>query len=151
MKRVELDDTSKRILSLLQEDGRMSYAAIAQQVNLSEAAVRHRVGKLVENNVVQIVGVTDPMQMGFARQAMIGIRVNDDARRVAARLAEVPEIGYVVITSGRFDLLVEVVVESDEKLLMIVSEHITGAKDISGSETFTYLKLQKQTYSWGVR
>src|SRR5688500_9315276 len=70
-----LDDIAKRIIELLQGDGRLSYSAIAKDVGLSEAAVRHRVQKLIEGGVIQIVAVTDAMQMGFARQAMIGIKI----------------------------------------------------------------------------
>src|SRR5687767_9219744 len=107
-----LDDKAKRIIELLQGDGRMSYSAIAKDVGLSEAAVRHRVQKLIEGGVVQIVAVTDPMQMGFARQAMIGIKVTGDVQEVAAKLGDMDELDYIVITTGRFDILAELVATS---------------------------------------
>ena len=69
---VQLDAVSKAIIEQLQTDGRRSYAEIGKAVGLSEAAVRQRVQKLTESGVMQVVAVTDPMQLGFYRQAMIG-------------------------------------------------------------------------------
>ena len=148
---VQLDDVSKAIIEQLQADGRRSYADIGKAVGLSEAAVRQRVQRLTESGVMQIVAVTDPMQLGFTRQAMIGIRAAGDARELAEELAAIPEIDYVVLTAGRYDLLVEVVCESDEHLLEIISHQIRGIPGVHGTETLVYLKLRKQTYSWGVR
>jgi Lrp/AsnC family transcriptional regulator, regulator for asnA, asnC and gidA len=145
-----LDDKAKRIIELLQADGRMSYSAIAKDVGLSEAAVRHRVQKLIEGGVVQIVAVTDPMQMGFARQAMIGIKVTGNVQDVAAELGEMDELDYIVITTGRFDILAEMVAESDDDLLDIVSRQIGAIGGVVTTETFVYLRLVKQTYAWGV-
>ncbi|MEH3033249.1 MAG: Lrp/AsnC family transcriptional regulator [Aeromicrobium erythreum] len=146
-----LDDISKQIIELLQADGRMAYAAIAKHVGLSEAAVRHRVQKLVDGGVMQIVAVTDPMQMGFARQAMIGITVDGRVREVAAELEKLEAIDYIVITAGRFDILLEVVAGSDDELLDVISEQIGSIDGVATTETFVYLRLQKQTYSWGTR
>lgn len=146
-----LDDTAKRIIELLQDDGRLSYSAIAKEVGLSEAAVRHRVQKLMDSGVMQIVAVTDPLQMGFARQAMIGIKVNGNVREVAAELATMDKLDYIVITTGRFDILAEIVAESDDELLDIVSARISGIDHVVATETFVYLRLEKQTYAWGVR
>jgi Lrp/AsnC family transcriptional regulator for asnA, asnC and gidA len=146
-----LDDTAKRIIELLQDDGRLSYSAIAKEVELSEAAVRHRVQKLIESGVMQVVAVTDAMQMGFARQAMIGINVTSDVQAVAEALAALDQLDYIVITAGRFDILVEVVAESDDELLDIVSRQIRSIPNVLSTETFVYLRLEKQTYAWGVR
>lgn len=146
-----LDDTAKRIIELLQGDGRLSYSAIAKEVGLSEAAVRHRVQKLIEGGVMQVVAVTDPLQMGFARQAMIGIKVTGDVREVAAELATIDKLDYIVITTGRFDILAELVAESDDELLEIISAQISAHDRVVTTETFVYLRLEKQTYAWGVR
>lgn len=146
-----LDDTAKQIIELLQDDGRLSYSAIAKKVGLSEAAVRHRVQKLIESGVMQVVAVTDPMQMGFARQAMIGVKVTGNIREVAAELAAMDKLDYVVITTGRFDILAEIVVESDDELLELISERISSLDRVVTTETFVYLRLEKQTYAWGVR
>jgi Lrp/AsnC family transcriptional regulator for asnA, asnC and gidA len=148
--RVVLDDVSKMIIEQLQQDGRRSYAAIGKAVGLSEAAVRQRVQRLIDGGVMQIVAVTDPMTLGFRRQTMIGIKCEGDLERVADHLAHMEEIDYVVITSGSFDLLVEVVCEDDDHLLEILSR-VRGVPSVTSTETFVYLKLRKQTYSWGTR
>jgi len=148
---VILDDVSKAIINELQQDGRKSYAAIGKVVGLSEAAVRQRVQRLTDSGVMQVVAVTDPLQLGFARQAMVGIRVSGEVEGVAEALAELEEVDYVVITAGSYDLLAEVVCESDDHLLELISTRIRVIEGVHSTETFMYLKLQKQTYSWGVR
>ncbi|MFZ5869013.1 MAG: Lrp/AsnC family transcriptional regulator [Actinomycetota bacterium] len=146
-----LDDVSKQIIEQLQEDGRRPYAAIGKAVGLSEAAVRQRVAKLLADGVMQIVAVTDPVQVGFARQAMIGIRCNGELGRVADALAEMPEVDYVVITAGSFDVLAEVVCEDDDHLLELIGDRIRGLDGVESTESFVYLKLRKQLYNWGTR
>ncbi|MGV1034735.1 MAG: Lrp/AsnC family transcriptional regulator [Microbacteriaceae bacterium] len=146
-----LDDTSKAIVEQLQVDGRRSYAEIGKAVGLSEAAVRQRVQKLTESGIMQIVAVTDPMQLGFFRQAMIGIRATGDTRELADRLAAIPEIDYVVLTAGSFDVMVEVVCESDEDLLALLNSTIRPLPGVASTETFVYLRLHKQFYNWGTR
>jgi len=147
----QLDDVSKAIIEELQQDGRRSYAAIGKVVGLSEAAVRQRVQRLIDSNVMQVVAVTDPLELGFARQAMIGIRAHGELEPVADKLAAMDEVDYVVITAGSCDLLAEVVCESDEHLLEVLSHRIRAIDNVVSTETFMYLKLRKQTYSWGVR
>ena len=148
---IVLDDVSKSIIEELQQDGRRSYAAIGKVVGLSEAAVRQRVQRLVDSGVMQVVAVTDPLELGFARQAMIGIRASGDLEPIADALAALDEVDYVVITAGSYDLLVEVVCESDEELLAVLSTKIRTIENVITTETFMYLQLRKQTYSWGVR
>jgi Lrp/AsnC family transcriptional regulator for asnA, asnC and gidA len=146
-----LDDVSKAIIEQLQADGRRSYAAIAKSVGLSDAAVRQRVQRLLDSEVMQIVAVTDPLQLGFTRQAMVGIRTEGDTRLVADRLADMPEVDYVVTTAGSFDLIIEVVCEDDDELLDLVSRRIRTLPGVVTTETFVYLKLNKQHYNWGTR
>lgn len=146
-----LDDISKAIIEQLQQDGRRPYAAIGKVVGLSEAAVRQRVQRLIESGVMQVVAVTDPLQLGFARQAMIGIRVRGPVEQVADALSELDEVDYVVVTAGTYDLLVEAVCESDDALLNLISKSIRSIEGVETTETFMYLQLRKQTYSWGVR
>jgi Lrp/AsnC family transcriptional regulator for asnA, asnC and gidA len=147
---VRLDATAKRIIELLQEDGRISYAAIAKAVGLSEAAARARVQKLLDSEVMQVVAVTDPTQVGFTRQAMIGVRTEGDPMKVGDRLAQLREVDYVVTTAGSFDLLVEVVCEDDPHLLDVIRQ-VRELEGVVSSETFVYLKLNKQHYNWGTR
>lgn len=146
-----LDASSKQIIGLLQQDGRMSYADLARQVGLSETAVRQRVQRLTETGVIQVVAVTDPLQLGFRRQAMIGIKVCGDIVGTADAVAAIPETDYVVITAGRFDLIVEIVCEDDDHLLRIVNDRIRAIPGVQSSEAFVYLKLNKQHYDWGTR
>jgi Lrp/AsnC family transcriptional regulator, regulator for asnA, asnC and gidA len=146
-----LDDLSKAIIEQLQQDGRRAYAAIGKVVGLSEAAVRQRVQRLLDQGAMQIVAVTDPLELGFHRQAMVGIKAEGQLDAIADELAEMDEIDYVVITAGSFDLLAEVVCESDEHLLEVLSQRIRSIPGVKVTETFVYLKLRKQTYSWGVR
>jgi Lrp/AsnC family transcriptional regulator, regulator for asnA, asnC and gidA len=148
---VTLDDAAKRIIEQLQEDGRRPYAAIAKAVGLSEAAVRQRVQRLMEAGVMQIVAVTDPLTVGFRRQAMVGVNVEGDVEPIAERLAGMPEVAYVVLTAGSFDLLVEVVCEDDDHLLDTVNKRIRTIPGVRATESFVYLKLCKQTYTWGTR
>jgi Lrp/AsnC family transcriptional regulator for asnA, asnC and gidA len=143
-----LDDVAKQIIEQLQEDGRRPYATIGKAVGLSEAAVRQRVQRLLDAGVMQIVAVTDPLQLGVPRQAMIGLRTDGDLESVADRLAELEEIDYVVITAGSFDLLAEVVCRNDEHLLEILQK-LRGVAGVLSTEAFVYLKLRKQTYTWG--
>jgi Lrp/AsnC family transcriptional regulator for asnA, asnC and gidA len=146
-----LDDVGKAIIEQLQEDGRRPYTKIAQAVGLSEAAVRQRVQQLVDDGTLQIVAVTDPLRLGFRRMAMIGLRVDGDIRRVAEKLADVPEIDYLVVTAGSFDVLCEVVCADDDALLELVNDKIRSVPGVRETESFIYLKLTKQTYTWGTR
>jgi len=146
-----LDDVSKAIIEQLQQDGRRSYGSIGKAVGLSEAAVRQRVQRLVDSGIMQIVAVTDPMQVGFAREAMVGITVSGSIDQVAAALEPLPEVNYLVICAGGFDVLAEVLAEDDEHLLQIINDRIRSIPGVLRTETFVYLKLRKQIYSWGTR
>ncbi len=146
-----LDAANRAIIEALQRDGRQPYGAIAEEVGLSEAAVRRRVQRLRESGVMQIVAVTDPLQLGFTRQAMVGLSVEGDVRRVAEKLIALPEVDYVVMCAGSFDILAEIVCEDDERLLHVLNDSVRSIPGVRATETFLYLKLVKQTYSWGTR
>lgn len=145
----ELDDVSKHIIELLQSDGRRSYADIGKSVGLSEAAVRQRVQKLTDQGVLQIVAVTDPLKLGFHRQAMVGIRTTGDPFDVVEKLEKIDAIDYLVLTTGRFDILAEVVTRDDEEMTELLLKKIRAVDGVSSTETFTYLELRKQHYDWG--
>ncbi|MGP9529127.1 MULTISPECIES: Lrp/AsnC family transcriptional regulator [Micrococcaceae] len=145
-----IDEISKEIIEQLQEDGRRSYAAIGKAVGLSEAAVRQRVQKLVESRVMQIVAVTNPLELGFTRQAMISIVANQDINGTADRIAELPEVDYCLVTTGTADILAEVICSNDEDLLRVIGT-IRGIDGVLSTNTFTYLSLKKQEYNWGTR
>ncbi|MFM1844729.1 MAG: hypothetical protein RI917_47 [Actinomycetota bacterium] len=146
-----LDEVSKLIIEQLQKDGRKSYAEIGKVVGLSEAAVRQRVQKLTESGVLQIVAVTDPLKLGFSRQAMIGIRCVGDSMQVADAIAKIPSVDYVVLTAGSFDIMAEVVCEDDDQLIELLNDKIRSLPGVVSSETFVYLRLHKQFYNWGTR
>jgi len=148
---VVVDDVDKALIEALQQDGRLPYTKLAVEVGLSEAAVRQRVQRLVEGGVVQIVAVTDPLTLGFRRMAMIGLKVEGDLRKVANDIAALPEVSYVVVVGGSFDLMMEVVCEDDDHLLTLLNDRVRSIAGVRSTETFTYLKLFKQTYAWGTR
>jgi Lrp/AsnC family transcriptional regulator for asnA, asnC and gidA len=147
----ELDHIDKAIIRALQLDGRAPYSKLGPAVGLSQAAVRQRVQRLIESGVMQVVAVTDPATLGFAVQAMVAVSVSGDVRTVAAVVEDLEEVEYVVITAGRFDLLVEVVCTDTHHLLEVVNDRIRAIPNVSATEVFTYMSLVKQTYSWGVR
>lgn len=142
-----LDDLALAIIDQLRQDGRRPYAAIGKAVGLSEAAVRQRVQRLTESGVIQIVAVTDPYQMGLSRQVTVGVTVDGALDPVATALAEIPEAHRVVITTGGFDILVDLFAEDDDHLLSL----LTGIRSLDGvhrSQTLTHLRLKKQGGSW---
>jgi Lrp/AsnC family transcriptional regulator, regulator for asnA, asnC and gidA len=148
----EVADLDKRIIEHLQADGRRPYTQIAADLGVSEAAVRARTNRLIERGILQVVGVTDPLKLGFQQQAMIGIRC--EASRlieVAEAAAAFPETSYVVVTAGAYDVLVECVAEDNEALLQFLSEKLRLVPGVRETETFVYLRLVKQSYQWGTR
>ena len=145
-----LDDVGKAIVEQLQQDGRRSYATIARAVGLSEAAVRQRVARLQDAGVIQVVAVTDPLQLGFAWEAMIGVRVSGDIEEIADTLGKIEAIDFIVLTGGKFDIILEVVADSDDQLIEL-TDTIRSIPGVAGSETLVYLSTSKQAYSWGVR
>ncbi len=148
--RMRLDDTDKAIIDHLQTDGRMPFSTLGPLVDLSPAAVRQRVLHLIEEGVMQIVAVTDPTTLGFTVQAMAGISVDGDLQKTATLIAEIDEVDYVVMVSGRFDILIEVVAEDMDDLIDLMNR-VRMIDGVRTSELFTYMRLEKQTYNWGTR
>ncbi len=146
-----LDEIDRRIVGLLQRDGRRPYGAIAEDVGLSEAAVRRRVQRLRDAGVMQIVAITDPLQLGYGREALVGIRVHGDVRLVADKIASLEEANYVVMTAGSFDLIAELIAVNDDDLVHLLNDSIRSIPGVTEVETFLYLKLAKQTYTWGTK
>lgn len=146
----DIDSVNKRIIALLQENGRRSYVSIAKEIGLSEAAVRLRTQRMLDEGIMQIVAVTDPMDMGFHRQAMVGVTVIGDIERVADELRAVEGIDYVVVTTGRYDILAEVYARDDDALLQVVNKGMRRVEGVARTEIFSYLKLVSQRYDWGV-
>lgn len=144
-----LDSTDRTLISLLQRDGRASFTTLAKAVGLSEGAVRQRVQRLLREGTMQIVAVTDPLELDLARQAMIGITVSGDVHAVAEQIKAIDAADYVVLCAGRFDMLVEITVRDDAELVAVLNKQIRAIPGILSTETFMYLELAKQTYAWG--
>lgn len=144
-----IDDTDREIIRHLQADGRMPYSQLGQLVGLSDAAARQRVNRLTGRGVINIVAVTDPAMLGLEHQAMLGITITADARAIAADLGVLDEAVYVVMTAGRYDVVVEVVC-ADALTLLDVVNRIRTSPGVATVEVITYLGITKQTYNWGV-
>lgn len=148
----EVSELDKRIIEHLQEDGRRPFTRIAADLGVSEAAIRARTNRLVERGILQIVGVTDPLKLGFNQMAMIGVHVDGAQLLEAAEtVARFPEVIYCVITAGAYDLLVEVLCEDNESLLAFLTEKLRRVPGVRDTETFVYLKMVKQVFQWGTR
>jgi Lrp/AsnC family transcriptional regulator, regulator for asnA, asnC and gidA len=147
-----LDDLDKAIIKALQLDGRRPYAQIGRELKVPEATVRQRAERLISRGVVQVVGVTDPLAMGFGQPAFIGLHV-DPARldEVADAVASLEEVTYVVVTAGRFDMICEVVCEDNEHLLRVLADKLAAIGGIRSTETMVELRFVKESYRWGTR
>jgi len=151
-RRPVLDDLDKSIIKCLQLDGRRPYAQIGRELKVPEATVRQRAERLISRGVVQIVGVTDPLAMGFQQPALIGLKV--DASRleqIAERIAELDEVTYLVVTAGRYDLVCEVVCEDNDHLLRVLTDRLADIDGIRSTETLVELRFVKESYQWGAR
>jgi Lrp/AsnC family transcriptional regulator, regulator for asnA, asnC and gidA len=144
----ELDRVDRGIIKALQRNGRESFRRIAAALGVSEATVRARYGRLCEQSILQVTGVTNPLGLGFEAQAMVGVRTTGPPEIVADQLSQWAEADYVVVTTGRFDLLVEVVC-ADRRELLDVTNRIRSVPEVVSTETFLYLELWKQLYDWG--
>jgi Lrp/AsnC family transcriptional regulator for asnA, asnC and gidA len=148
----EISELDKRIIEHLQQDGRRPFTQIATVLGVSEATVRVRTNRLIERGILQIVGVTDPLKLGFQQQAMIGVRCEASRLLEAAGIINAfPEVDYLVVTAGSYDLLVEVVCEDNEALLQFLAEKLRCVPGVRETETFVYLRMLKQIYTWGTR
>lgn len=146
--RFELDEVDKAIIRELQVDGRAAYSRLAPHVGLSEAAVRQRVNRLQDRGVMQIVAVTDPVSLGFPVQAMLGIKVGQAVDATAEKLSQIDSVDYTVITTGRFDVLAEVVCHDADHLLQL-SDQIRDVDGVREVEVMTYLRMVQQNYDCG--
>jgi Lrp/AsnC family transcriptional regulator for asnA, asnC and gidA len=144
-----LDAIDRAIIAQLQVDGRLPYSKLGPAVGLSEAAVRQRVQRLMENGLMQVVAVTDPLVLRDSMMAMVGLRVQGDSRLVAEQISALPESIYVVAVSGTFDIILELVCDSREELLTVLNEKIRAIPGVTATESFMYLSLYKHTFAYG--
>jgi Lrp/AsnC family transcriptional regulator for asnA, asnC and gidA len=148
----DVSELDKRIIEHLQQDGRRAFTRIAADLGVSEAAIRARTNRLIDRGILQVVGVTDPLKLGFHQQAMIGVRCQADRLlEVAEAVAAFPEVSYLVVTAGSYDILAEVVCEDNDALLRFLTERLRQVEGVRETETFVYLRMVKQVYAWGTR
>ena len=144
----QIDETDRAIIEALQRDGRTPYTRLGAAVGLSEAAARQRVQRLLDSGVMQVVAVTNPLSHGKRRMAMIGVRTEGATDDIAKTLQAMSDNDYLVVSAGSFDLMAEVVVADDGDLLDLTNR-IRSVKGVRSTETFIYLDLVKQTFTWG--
>jgi Lrp/AsnC family transcriptional regulator for asnA, asnC and gidA len=145
-----LDNVDRSIIEALQKNGRASFRRIAAEVGVSEATVRARYGRLCDDNILQVTGVTNPLGLGFEAMAMVGVRTSGAPEPVADEIARWDEAGYVVVTAGQYDILVELVC-ADRRELLDLTSRIRALDGVVSTESFLYLAMWKQLYDWGAR
>ena len=145
-----LDAVDQQIIEALQRNGRESFRRIAAGAGVSEATIRARYARLCDDDILQVTGITNPLGLGFDAQAMVGIRTAGPPEPVANEIATWDEAGYVVVTAGQFDILVELVC-ADRRQLLDLTNRIRALEGVASTESFLYLELLKQIYDWGAR
>ena len=141
-----IDDIDQRIIEALQQDGRRPFTKIAADLGISEASVRQRVSNLINNQVMQIVAVTNPIKLGFSLASMIGICVSGDRLMEAAQeISAFDEVIYLILCTGSFDMLAEVVCRDNDHLLNFLTEKLYKVPGVQQAETYMYLRVCKDT------
>jgi Lrp/AsnC family transcriptional regulator for asnA, asnC and gidA len=146
-----LDAIDFTIIRILQNDGRAAFTAIAKQLGISEGAVRNRVGQLIESKVLRIMGVADPMALGYDAYAMVGLKVasGHDPQKAAHYFRDRDEVTYVIFVAGRYDLLIEVICETHDQLALFLREHCYSREDLASVEPMVGLAMYKNMLKWG--
>jgi Lrp/AsnC family transcriptional regulator, regulator for asnA, asnC and gidA len=147
---VPIDAIDRAIIRELQIDGRTSYADLATAVGLSPPAVRQRMQRLIESELLQVVAVTDPLKLGLPVMALVGIAVDGDMRTVADAVGAIDEVIYVVLTSGSFDLFAEVVCADMDEMLRVVNDRLKQIEGVRATESFVYFDIHTHRFNWGV-
>jgi Lrp/AsnC family transcriptional regulator for asnA, asnC and gidA len=143
----DLDDIDRAVIESMRKDGRMAFSQIAEQLNVSPGMIRLRYNRLVELGYLKVVAVTNPLMMGKRTMAMIGVRT--DGRKileVANQLTAFDEVVYVVVVSGRYDLMIEVFCRDHEDLLNFLTEKLAKVDGVRETESFMHLKIVKEIY-----
>ncbi len=146
-----LDDVDKRIIAALQVEGQRPYSRIAGDLGVSESVVRYRVSRLEQSGILQVVGIADPLRLGFDHMAMIGIKARSGTvREVCEAITAFPETSYVANTAGRFDALVEVICRDTAHFTELLQERLQKVDGVVATEPFFVLAIHKMAYGWGV-
>lgn len=143
-----MDALNRAIVSLLEEDGRLAFKEIAAKLGVSETTIRNRVNWMKRSGMLRIVAIADPAAFSYKADAMLGIKVGPNAspKRLAERLAARPEVVYILWVTGRYDLLVEVVCDSEEDFLAFLEAHCFEQSDIANVEVMTGLAMYKNQF-----
>ncbi len=142
-----LDPVDQYIIEAMRQDGRVAFAQIAQQLNVSPGMIRVRYNRLVESGILKVVAVTNPLRMGYKTMAMIGIRTEGEKMlQVAEQVSTFEEVIYLIVVSGRYDIIAEVVCRDHAHLLRFLTEKLYKVEGVRESESFMHLKIQKEVY-----
>ncbi len=145
--KVELDETDRYIVEAMRQDGRIAFAQIAEQLKVSPGMIRIRYNRMVQLGLIKVVAITNPLNMGYSAMTMIGIRTNGEKLlEVAKQVAEFDEVIYLIVVSGRFDIIAEVVCRDHSDLLKFLTEKLYKVDGVRESETFVHLKIEKEIY-----
>ena len=147
----ELDTVDLAIVRYLQQDGRMTFVTIAEELGITESTVRRRVTSLLDSGIMQVAAILNPAKIGFTTVAMIGIKVERHrAEDIVRTLASMTDVRYLAVSTGKYDLIIEVVQQSNERLLDFLVDTLEDIPGILRTDTHLILKLSKETYDWGV-
>jgi Lrp/AsnC family transcriptional regulator, regulator for asnA, asnC and gidA len=142
-----LDEIDSKIVSILQQDGRLSFAQVAKRLNVSAGMVRVRYNRLVEMGVLRVVAITNPLRMGYQTMALIGIKADGNYLLEAAdKIAALDEVIYLIVVSGAYDIIAEIVCRDQNHLLQFLTERLYKIEGVRESETFMHLKIVKEVY-----
>ncbi len=149
MMQTQMDDLDRLILQSLQQDGRTPFTHIARQAGVSETTVRLRYRALVEAGVIRTVGIVDPYALGFQAPAIVGVTVAPgQVDEVARRIAELPEVSYLVMTLGAFDLVMEVFCRDLGHLTDFLLQQIHQIPGVRSTQTLMIVRSYKLSYRW---
>ena len=147
----DLDRLDRGIIAALQVDGRRAYSRIADEVGVSESVIRYRVRRLEDAGILQIVGVADPLRIGYDLMALVGVKVAPGRlAAVAEELGSLPEASYVIATAGGYDLFIEVMCRDTAHFTEVLTSKIQTAEGVAETEAFLVLAIHKMTFGWGV-
>ncbi|MGB9639270.1 MAG: Lrp/AsnC family transcriptional regulator [Anaerolineales bacterium] len=143
----ELDEIDLQIINALQKDGREAFTQIAERLGVSPGMIRMRYNRLVEKGILRVIAITNPLQMGFKMMAMVGIKVEGGRLiEIAQQIAALEEVIYLIIVSGSYDILAEIICRNQDDMLRFLTERLYKIEGIRESETFIHLKIMKEVY-----
>lgn len=146
---IPLDDADRAIIQALKNDARMPYSQIATELGVSPGMIRQRVQRMTENGVLQLVAVTNPLKIGYHTMALIGVKVDGHRlQEIAREISAFEEVIYLTICSAAYNLLVEVTCLDNSHLLTFLTEKLYSVAGVRDTETFIYLDIVKEIYTW---